>query len=525
MILNTGQLAAWRSLKNWRPYFIIFVVGFLLYSQTLSFDFTYFDDQELIVEKAAILQNLNNIGSIFTSDAFFSGDKFYYRPLLNLSFMLDAQVGGILTPVFFLDNILIHILAAGLIFYLLARLTARRSLSFWLSLVFLVHPVLVQAVAWLPGRNDSLLTVYILAAFIGCLNFLEQPRLRSYLAYLFFFFAALLTKETAVGLPLLVIFYFLFIDRGPSSRADKFLLVIGSAAIGFIWFLMRHLALGGEPTNYLTAAVGIVHNAPALLVHLGKLILPFNLSVLPILADSTVIYGVLVLAVLLGAWGFSKQRRNNYIIFGALWFLIFLLPSFIRLNTLPDFLEHRLYLPLFGFLIMVAEIDGIKNLDFRRRRVKLAALIILVIFSVITLVHSRSFRDRLAFWQAAAASSPHSPLAQRNLGVMYYFNGQSAEAEKYYRAALALNPQEPMVHNNLGVIYLEQKDLARAEEEFKTELAVNPNYDKALFNLGDLYYREQKWPAAAQFLRAALRVNPGYYEAYERLLILANRLR
>lgn len=490
--LRTIDFSKIALLVSWRPYFIIFTIGFLLYSQTLWFGFTYLDDNNLILDKAAILEDAHNVGQIFSTDAFFSSDKFYYRPLLNLSLMLDAQVGGILPFIYHLDNILLHVIAASLVFYLLFLLTKRRSLAFWLSIFFLIHPVLSQAVAWIPGRNDSLLAIFILAAFIFFLKFLERPRLRLYLAYLLFLFLALLTKENTIALPLLVIFYFLFINQGNSLKTDRVLLVCGSAAVAFIWVLMRHLALGSEPLNYFSAFWGIISNSPAILVDLGKLLFPVNLAVFPILQDSTVIYGIITVILLIIVWIFSKDKRNNYIVFGCLWFFLFLLPSFIRLNGLPDFLEHRLYLSFIGFLIVIVEITGIKNLNFRSRQVQIIGTIILLILAGTTAYHSRSFSNRLTFWQAAVKISPHSPLAQKNLGVMYYFAGDYIQAVKHDALALGLNPQEPMVHNNLGVIYMNQKKYTEAAEEFKNELEINPGYDKALDNLQTLYYRQKQ---------------------------------
>jgi tetratricopeptide (TPR) repeat protein len=525
MALFGDKLRDWRNLKSWRPYFLLVLVGFILYSQTLFFDFTYFDDSTLILDKAVFLQDVQNVGQIFSADVFSSVDKFYYRPFLNLSFMGDAQIGGTLPFVYHLDNILLHILAVILLFYLLERLIKRRALAFYLALLFLAHPVLTQAVAWVPGRNDSLLAVFILAAFIVFLNFLQRPRLRSYIGYLLLLFCALLTKENAAVLPVLIIFYFYFIDRGALQKTDRWLLIIGSAAVGFIWFLLRHLALGQEPTNYFSAALGSTGNAPAVLLDLGKLIFPFNLSVLPVLRDSTLVYGIIAALILLAALILSRRKRYNYIIFGSLWFFAFLLPSFITFNDSSGFLEHRLYLSLIGFLIVVAEIDWIKNWNFNSRPGRLLAGAIVIIFIALTLGQSTKFSDRLTFWRQAVADSPHSPLAQRNLGAMYYFQGDLPAAEKYDKQAIALNPQEPMVHNNLGVIYLAQKKDNLAEAAFKTELTVNPNYDKALFNLGDLYDQEKKTDLAAQFWTAALQVNPGYYEAYSRLLNLQNRLR
>jgi hypothetical protein len=523
MILE--KIKSYDFLKGWRPYFIIFAIGFLLYGQTLFFDFTYFDDSTLILEKAAILQDIKNVGTVFTTDTFFSGDKFYYRPILNLSFMIDAQLGGMSPFIYHLDNILLHCLAALLVFYLLGRLVKQKPLAFFLSLIFLVHPIMTQAVAWLPGRNDSLLAIFAIAAFICFLNFSTRPRLASYLGYLALLFGALLTKETAVSLPPLIIFYFLFIDSGRLQRAEKWLLVGGSAMIGFVWFIMRHLALGGEPTNYFSAALGILRNSGALLVHIGKLVLPVNLSVLPILIDSTIIYGLIVSILIVILLFLSRQKRYNYIIFGVAWFLFFILPSFIRLNTLPDFLEHRLYLSFIGFLIIIAEIDWLKNLDFNKKIVRITIVSILLIFSVVTFLHSNKFSDRLAFWRQAASDSPHSPLAQRNLGVMYYFNGDISAAEEYYRRSLEINPQEPMVHNNLGVIYSERGNLKQAEEEFKAELEINPGYDKAYLNLGDLYFKQNLPTEAERFWTAALQVNSSNNEAYSRLLILQNQVR
>jgi len=222
---------------------------------------------------------------------------------------------------------------------------------------------------------------------------------------------------------------------------------------------------------------------------------------------------------------FSRQKKLNLIIFGALWFLIFLLPSFIRPNGVPDFLEHRLYLSLIGFLIVLSEIDWLKKLDFNDKKVKLVSLLIILFFAVLTLIHSVSFRDRLTFWQRAVKDSPHSALAQRNLGAMYYLDGKLDLAAKYYRVALEISPYEPMVHNNLGLIYFEQGSYGQAEKEYLQELKYYPTYDRALYNLGELYYRENRLTEAADLWRAALRINPNYYEPYQGLLNLTNKIR
>ncbi len=514
-------------LKNWRPYFLIFILGFLLYGQTLFFDFSYFDDQSLILENSQILSSFKNTGEIFVNDAFFSVDKYYYRPLLNLSFMFDMHLGGTLPFIYHFSNILIHILVAGLIFSLFLKLNCRRELAFFFSLLFLVHPVLTQAVAWIPGRNDSLLALFILAAFNLFLLFKDKPRLIYYLGYLGFFLLALFTKETAAFFPLLIIFYLFVFAREKMTATDKWLIIFGSLAMGIIWYLFRHLALGSDPVTLKLIIGSVLKNTPAFLVSLGKSFLPFNLAVLPILADSKIIYGLIVLPLLVLALFYSTRKDWRYLGFGSLWFFLFLFPSLVRLNPVdtPDFLEHRLYLPIIGLFIILAEIDWVKNLAWQKKTVKFGAAFIIVLFFLLSWRHLPVFANRISFWQSAAANSPHSALANRNLGAMYYLDNDLVRAEKSYRKAIAINESEPMVHNNLGLIYLARNSYGQAEKEFKKELSLYPNYDKALFNLGDLYYRQKRLTEAASLWEAALQANPRYYEAYYRLLNLKNQLR
>lgn len=514
-------------LKGWRAYFLLLVLGFLLYGQTLFFDFSFFDDQVLVIENSPIIGNFKNIGAVFTNDVFFSVSKYYYRPLLNVSLMIDMAIAGVLPFIFHLTNILIHILTACLVFRLFLKIDYKRSLAWLFSVLFLIHPVLTQAVAWIPGRNDSLLALFVLAAFNLFLEFKDRSRPRYYLGYLFCFLLALFSKETAALLPILVILYFSLFERKKISNDDKWLLVFGSFAAGVIWYLFRKFALETDPLSINIVVSSLVRNAPALLVSLGKVFLPFDLAVLPILADTKIIYGLIILPLILLALYFSKHNNWRRIGFGFAWFILFIFPSLIRLNLVdtPDFLEHRLYLPIIGLFIIIAEIDWIKNLDLNKKLSKLIVTAILLLFFVLSWRHIQVFKNRVTFWQSAVASSPHSALAQKNLGAMYYLDNNLAEAEKSYRRALVINSQEAMVHNNLGLVYFDQGKYGLAEREYKKELSLYPRYDKALFNLGKLYYQEKRLTEARKLWEEALRANPRNYEAYFGLLNLSNQLR
>jgi tetratricopeptide (TPR) repeat protein len=510
---------------SWYPYLLILVAGWLVYARSLWFDFTYLDDSTLLLDNFPVLRQLRNIPYLFSTDVFISNVRYYYRPLLNLSFALDAQISGQLPGFYHFSSILIHCLVAALVFYLLSYFSRSRTWPLILALVFLLHPVNVPAVVWIPGRNDSLLAIFVLAGFIAFLHFIRQPRLSYYVACLGFLLAALLTKESAIALPLLMLIYVWWIDSGNLLPSDRYLLLSGSGMIVFIWWLLRVLALGSGGGSYGAAVMSSLASWPALFLDLGKVLLPFNLSVFPVLADANLYYGGAAVIIWLAIIYWLPVNNKKLALFGWLWFFLFLGPSFLRFNGQPDFLEHRLYLPLVGLVIFISQITSLTNLVWSRRSVRVVTVIILLGLAGLSYQQSRYYSDRLTFWQRAVHDSPHSALAEKNLGLMYYFDGNLSAAIQHDTQALRLNPTENIVHNNLGVIYLNEHKYQQAEQEFQQELLVNPNYDKALFNLGDLAYQQGSWVAAQQYFNAVLRVNPNYEEAVDRLLILQNRLR
>ena len=155
-------------LTRWKPYFWIAVVGFLLYARTVLFKFVYLDDNSLILDNFFFIRRLSNIAAAFRNDVFISSSfaDAYYRPLLTTSFILDAQLSGQSPVLYHLSNIIYHIIASMLVYKLFKTLKIKKDTSLILALVFVVHPVLTQAVAWIPGRNDSLLTIFFISSFL-----------------------------------------------------------------------------------------------------------------------------------------------------------------------------------------------------------------------------------------------------------------------------------------------------------------------------------------------------------------------
>ena len=501
------------NLDGLKPFFWIVGIGFLLYVPTLFFNFTYLDDNNLILDNQYFLSNLANVFQSFLTDVFliFNHSAFYYRPLLTISLIFDYQIGGASPLIYHFSNVIFHLISSCLVFVFLTKLNYKKTLSFLFSIIFLIHPVLTQAVAWIPGRNDSLLAIFILSTFIFFINYLKKKKVSSFILSLIFFGLALFTKESAIlVLPIMFFYLYFFYKKENKFFFNLFYFFIGSIGITSLWIILRYITLKDSVSLTLIEMIKSVFlNSPAIIQFIGKIFLPFNLSVLPVIQDTTFLY---------------KEKRWNYILLGLGWFFAFLLPSFIRPNSalVADFIEHRLYVPIIGIFIILLETDFIKKIDLKKKSTLIIIGGLIFTLGVITVVHSVNFANRLAFWNNAARNSPHYPLAHRNLGAMEYLDGNMDNAEKEFRAALALNPNEEMAHNNLGLVYVNQNKLEEAEEEYKKELKINPYYDNTYYNLGLLYWQQKKYDEAIKNWKKTLELNPDFQMPNEILQIISS---
>ncbi|MDR3583187.1 MAG: glycosyltransferase family 39 protein [Candidatus Pacebacteria bacterium] len=510
-------------LESWRPYFWIALAILAVYVPTLFYGIVYLDDNVLVIRDYAFNQNLGNIFQAFCEDIFRSpaGAGSFYRPIERLTFMWDAQFGqGAIVFMSHFSNLLLHIFAICLLYKLLLKFGLGRPFSFILSLIFAVHPLTAQTVSFISGRNDSLLAIFIFPSLLFFLEYLKNPRRRYYFGHLAFFLLALFTKETAVILPVICVAYLVIFkglrDLFVNVRRYGILLAGWTSGLLF-WFIMRHLVLGNfiGNANY-HIGLSIFQNLPALVPALGKVILPFNLSVFPILQDMTSLYGFLSLVILAGWFVSAKKKNYRWIIFGAAWFFLFIVLTLIKpAGTVADFSENRIYLPMFGFIFIFWGLGSLKFLDFEKHKKKYLALgaILILIFSSVTIYRNRYYKDQLSFWKNAVATAPDYAFNYNNLGAMYFMAGNMDMAETNFKKALTLNPKEPMVHNNLGLIDASRHQDVAAKDEYQAEIAVNPSYDAVYFNLGLLYYNQGKLDVAAENWRKTLNINSGYADA------------
>ncbi len=522
-------------LDGWHPFLWISFLIVFVYGITLFSNIVYLDDNVLVIEQYQFNKDLLNIPQAFKEDIFRTpqGGGTFYRPIERITFMLDAQFGE--KAIIFmshLNNILLHILAICLLFVFLLKLNIDKLIAFLFALIFAIHPLTAQTVAFISGRNDSLLAIFVFPALIYLIKYLETRKNKYLVWNLVFLVFALFTKETAVILPAIFIIYILIFIGYKKIIEDRSLyikLISLWVTVGVLWFLIRmlvfHNFIGNASYNIF---LSIYNNLPSLIPAIGKIFLPFDLSVFPVIQDMTMLYGILSLLILIVWFFLSKKRNFKFIIFGLLWFFIFIVLTLIKpIGTNPEFSENRIYIPMFGFIFLILGLGRIRLPVFIKEKINyevnwkkiilIISLLIILIFSCVTIYRNKYYKNKLNFWENATVNSPSFAFNHNNLGAMEFLDGDMINAEKEYKIALELNPNEPMAHNNLALIYANQGKDKDAEEEYKKELEINPEYDNAYFNLGLLYFSEGRKDEAVENWKKTLQINPNYIDALKSL--------
>ncbi len=513
------------NLKERYIYLIIAAVGFLLYGRTILFSFTYCDDIQLIAINHEFLSHLSNLPKLFMKDVFISMPNptlsLFFRPILNVSFMLDAQIGGDAPWFYHFTNVVLHVVCSLLVFVLFKKLKFPRIIATSAAIIFSVHPLLASAVSWLPGRNDSLLALFILSSFIFFLKYIEEKN-KTHLVMCFLFWAiALFTKETAVVFPVIVLLYLFMVRREPIDKKLILIMAFFWIVLASLWWYMRsnvvqNVLVSYTPKDFLLAWLS---NAPAFVLYLGKMLFPFNLSVFPNLQDNSLWLGIatiLSLAVLILMKG---EKNYRMIIWGALWFFLFLAPSLLSGGILP---EHRAYCPLVGFLIVFYELPFIKNLHRQRGIIFAVIPLVVVVYAVISFLRCNDFRNRETFYTNAYEKSPSCDALYPGLAGMFidqkkYDAGEAIIQEGFTH--ISSGQDKVQLHRMLGDIYAEQGKRNKAEEEYIAAITIDSIHIQSYVSYGKLCLSQGRLDDTEKLWKRTIAIHPDYIQGY---YLLAN---
>jgi tetratricopeptide (TPR) repeat protein len=453
-----------------------------------------------------------------------------YYPLLHSAFWTEHRIWGSAVLGYHLTNVILHAVSACL----LVRIVRRLSLpGAWLAgLVFALHPVCVEAVAWISEQKSTLSGVFYLGAALVYLRFDQSRRHGQYFWALGLFVLALASKTVTATLPaaLLVVFWW---RRGRLDfRRDLRPLLpwfaLGAAA-GLFTAWVERTYIGATGADFaLTWTERVLLAGRAICFYAGKVVWPVNLifTYPHWRIDAGVWWqyrfpaGVLAAAIGMGL----VARRQRGPLAGFLFFTGTLFPVLGFFNVYPFIFsyvaDHFQYLASLGIIVPLCALIVRKTPSWDAPWVRALSPLLLLTLAVLTFRQAGTYADAETLYRATLARNPASWMAHTNLGVALADQpSRLPEAIAEYQAALRLKPDDAQTHADLGNALAQIPGrLAEALVEFRTALRLKPNLVQTHNDLGvALSQIPGRLPDAVAEFQQALRLKPDYAEAHDNL--------
>ena len=463
----------WRLPRNRLALFLLIaVLTFAAYSFAVQGSFKTMDDEYCIIHNPQ-LRSLRNIPGILTSSFF--GNNSYYRPLVTLSFLTEYQLFGLNPFYFYLTNILIHILTAGVVLLLAERLLGDRRQAFFVSLLFAVHPIQWEAVSNIPGR------AILLSAFFSLLAvqfYITGGRQRWGLGLsLTAFVLGLLSKESAGMVPFLIVAYDGILARREQGWTNRLRPALPYFTVAAVYVLLRRI-LGITNLFYWPspgqALLGFLSFLRGTITFLRLLILPVGLqfdraqrlfagALDPGIFFALAFYALLVILILR-----FRRHLSPVMMFVGVWYVIELFPVSQLVSSIgvqPGYIslaEHFLYSASVGVFALLV-LAGARLGDWLKtsgrasdRSLRFVMGGVLVFFWLMTVQQNIYSSNEVSMFRRTLELNPRNSRVRYNLGYVLAQNGYYAEAEGHFRHVLQVNPEVVNARIALGKALCDQ---------------------------------------------------------------------
>ncbi|MDP3143716.1 MAG: tetratricopeptide repeat protein [Candidatus Omnitrophota bacterium] len=502
---------------------LICILAIVIYANSLNYPFIL--DDEILVVKNYLIRSWRFIPQIFQTDLTLSVSKEanFYRPLQAISYLLDYQIWQLDVFGYHFTNILLFIINGVLVYFLIHILSRDAILATLSALFFLTHPIYCEAVTYIAGRADILVAIFSISSlilFIQYSNSKDNKKYVLYLGSLIGFGLALLSKELALMLPLILILHDLSFKSDVFLRFDKFIrryfcfIAITVAYIALRLTLLRFSEVSGATASFSLYKRLLIFLANFNL-YFGILVFPFGLHISRTFlipwnfVNLYVICGVVSLSLILSA-SFFYYIKNRQIFFWVWWFIIWLIPQSGIFPINSFFAEHFIYLSAIGFFVIAV---SILNKFLRGKSFLYLSIITIMFFSYGTILHNRDWASGEIFYKTIIKYNPKSWLAHIRIGHVYFDQGFYNKAENEYLTALRIYPGFASAHANLAYVYI---NLGQPERAI-IEIGKNLGIDNILSSKG-----KRKFPSKKEYLKV-VRKDGGLVNIYNELGMLFSK--
>ena len=533
---------------------VIILLGLVAFGAMLPAPFRIMDDRLSIVENP-LIKSFQEFPLIFKEGYFH--DQSYYRPMVSLSFMIEYQVHGLDAFYYNLDNLMLHIINALLVFLLISMLTKSETIGFGVGLLFVMHPIQWEAVCNIQGRSMLLSAFFVLISFILFLKYLGNYRWSYLVLVLITFFLGLLSKESTVIFPLVLI-VFLSIDETFSWKER--LKIVSPLVIVILGYLIVRKVVGVTDASQIHESreilLSFITFLRSVITDLRLFIFPYDLHYdrcLPLLkslsqpqAIMTCLFWITIFVFLI----LIHRKLNSFILFLISWFCIELIPvSQLGAGILVgaghiSTAEHFLYLasvPMFVGIVMALRWGFESSQKSRLMNpffLKLLAGGFFVFLLLMAIEQSISASNEFNMITRSLFYEPQNPRLQANLGLLYVFKNDTINAEKHFRLAVKIEPLNPTYHIKLGTALCQEGrwieglaqlvvfdpgqelEIVRRQEKLamdkiQVQLTQGKNFDaRGWLTIGIYEAQTQVFKPAIEAFLKSVTLNPGQTDAW-----------
>ena len=488
------------------------LIGAVLVTYSNVFSFAFLYDDEFAIQKNRFLDSFLNLPLIFqtSSTAGAGGVDSFFRPLQATCYLFLNQIFGREPWAFHAFNLWVHALAAILIFVLAHRLGLTRRFAFFAALLWALHPIQTEAVAYVSGLVEPLHVVFILAALLVMLPDFSG---RKILKGLGLFVCALLSKESSVVFPALMTAVIFFFHEDDRTKLRTYLKTLPFWGVALLYMGLRHSVLNfnqdfsmyKEGNLYSENIIYRVWTFLATLPHyLEILVWPHDLHIdrnFPVYISPLnwdVIAGFLILAAALFCLVQALRGRKIFVwpAFMTLWFFGAMVPAsgiLIPLNSL--FLEHWLYLPSICLFMGLSYLVQRKN----KRWLYVIATLYCSWLAVSTHDQNWVWQSPVSLYSQILKYNPRADRVRHNLAMAYADEGRLTEALVQYQVVLQHTNSYPQTFHNMARIYQAQHRLDLAEEFEQQSIRVAPEFAPAYGGMAEVMSEKGDLPKAQEY--------------------------
>lgn len=507
------------------------LVSGCLYLPILRHPFINFDDPDYVTENAHVRQGLNRatVGWAWTSL-----ERANWHPVTWISHAADVQLFGMAPSGHHLSSLILHMANAALLFLFLVKATRSPSSSFVVAILFAVHPLNVESVAWVAERKSLLSAFWSMLALLAYAGYVTKPGLKRLVVVTGLFFLALASKPIAITLP----FSLLLLDRWPFERVsswkgllrkknlwiEKSFLFVLSTGSGIVTVVAQHRAHSISSLTAVSLPLRFENAVISFAWYGWKLIWPLGLSILypwPLRPPSPFEVGTAVVFLIGMTTLFWKEReRRPYLVMGWLWFLGTLVPVIGILQVGPQARADRYsYISMIGLL--VAGVGSLAHVGVGWPRLRSAVVIaVALVLSAFTLRQIGYWRSNYDLWSHTLRVTTSNYIASDKVGLALQEQGRYEEALPYFERSLVINPADPLANFNIGASMQSRGRLRDALPLYWVTVSQDTDpilRSQAFENLGSAYWQLGDLQAARQNYLNALQYDPERTRIYAAL--------